>query len=113
MRTLEERSQQLPHLIQPHIGDRIARADAKRLAELASHAPALDAANLDQVPALPIGARTVLDPWSGRLTLDRSPAVAPTSAHEKEPLSVTPLIPYLTYVDAVAEPRRQTSAAQH
>ena len=113
VRTLEERSQQLPHLIQPHIGDRIARADVKRLAELASHAPALDAANLDQIPALPIGARTVLDPWSGRLALDRSPTVAPTSAHEKEPLSVTPLIPYLTYVDAVADPPRQTSAAQH
>jgi hypothetical protein len=112
LRALEERSQQLPHLIQPRIGDRVAHADGKGLAELVSHAPALEAGNLDQIPALAIGARTVLDPWTGRLALDRSPTVAPASAHEKVPLSVTPIMPYLTYVDAVPGTRQQTSVAQ-
>jgi hypothetical protein len=109
IRALEDRRQQLPHLIQPHIGDRIAEGDGRGLTELVSRAPALEPANVDQIPALPIGARTVLDPWSSRLTLDRSPAVAPASAREKVPLSVTPLMPYLTYADAVAAPRRATS----
>jgi peptidase M48-like protein len=112
LRALEERSPQLPHLIQPHIGDRIAHADGKGLTELVSRAPALEPGNLDQIAALSIGARTVLDPWTSRLTLDRSPAVPPASAHEKVPLSVTPLMPYLTYVDTVTATRQQTSAAQ-
>ncbi len=111
LRALEERSQRLPHLIQPHIGDRVAHGDGKGLAELVSRAPALEATNLDQIPALPIGARTVLDPWTSRLMLDRSPTVAPASAHEKVPLSVTPIMPYLTYVDTPTT-RQQTSAAQ-
>jgi hypothetical protein len=51
----------------------------------------------------------VLDPWSSRLALDRSPAVALASAREKVPLSVTPLMPYLGYVDALSTNRQSTS----
>ncbi len=111
LKTLAERGRQLPHLIQPHIGDHIAHVDGKGLTGLLSRAPALEPGSLDQIPALPIGARTVLDPWSSRLTLDRSPAVAPASAREKVPLSVTPLMPYLTYVDAVSAAAQPDIAA--
>ena len=53
----------------------------------------------DQIPALPLGTRIVVDPWSGRLTLDRSPAVKIVSIREKVPLAVTPLMPYIKYAE--------------
>jgi len=106
LRMLADRAPQLPRLIQPHIGNRISRGDQmQRRSDLVAQAPALDPKSLDQIPALPIGARTVLNPWSGRLTLDRSPVVPLASAREKVPLSVTPLMPYLSYVDALAAAR--------
>lgn len=103
LRVLGDRAGQLPRLIQPHIGNRIARGgQLDRLSDVVAQAPELDPASLDQIPALPIGARTVLDPWSGRLVLDRSPAVPLASAREKVPLAITPLMPFLGYVDALA-----------
>ncbi|MEO8679791.1 MAG: M48 family metalloprotease [Vicinamibacterales bacterium] len=102
LRMLGERAQALRSLIQPHIGNRISRGDhIQRLSELVAQAPQLQPQSLDQIPALPMGARTVLNPWSGRLVLDRSPAVPLASVREKVPLSVTPLMPFLSYVDAL------------
>ena len=113
LRVLHEQAPHLPHLIQPRIGNRIGQDDQKpRLAELVDRAPALEPGRLDQIPALAIGARTVLDPWSSRLALDRSPAVALVSAREKVPLSVTPVMPYLGYVDALSTNRQTTSNVQ-
>jgi hypothetical protein len=101
LRMVAERARQLPRLIQPHIGDHIAAGGQMlRLAELMEQAPALAPESLDQIPALSLGARVVVDPWSGRLTLDRSPAVPLASIREKVPLAVTPLMPYIKYVDA-------------
>jgi len=113
LRVLHDQAPHLPHLIQPRIGNRIGQDDQKpRLAELVDRAPALEPGRLDQIPALAIGARTVLDPWSSRLALDRSPAVALVSAREKVPLSVTPVMPYLGYVDALSTNRQSTSNVQ-
>jgi hypothetical protein len=105
--TLADRAGRLPRLIQPHIGNRIARSDRNtRLAALASSVAADGTVSPDRIAALPLGARTVLDPWSGRLALDRSPAIPLSSAREQVPLSVTPLMPYLTYVSTVVTARQ-------
>jgi hypothetical protein len=97
---IAQRAGALPRLIQPHIGDYIAAGGQMlRLADLMRHAPALAPARLDQIPALQLGARLVVDPWSGRLLLDRSPAVPLASIREKVPLAVTPLIPRIKYVE--------------
>jgi hypothetical protein len=53
--------------------------------------------SLEQIAALSLGARLVLDPWSGKLALDRSPAVPLTSVREKVPFAVTPLMPVIRY----------------
>jgi len=100
LRAIAARAQVLPRLIQPHIGDHIVGGGMARLEELVAEAPPLAPENLDQIPALPLGARIVVNPWSGRLTLDRSPAVPLASAREKVPFAVTPLMPYLTYADS-------------
>jgi hypothetical protein len=99
LRALADRAKQLPRLIQPHIGDYIAaNGQTTRLADLMQKAPPLMPDSLEQIAALQLGARLVVDPWSGRLVLDRSPAVPLTSVREKVPLAVTPLMPVIRYV---------------
>ena len=100
LRTLSEQAKQLPRLIQPHIGDDMAANEqTTRLAELMKQAPALMPNNLEQVAALQLGARLVVDAWSGRVTLDRSPAVPLMSVREKIPFAVTPLMPVIRYAE--------------
>ncbi len=103
LRVVAERAKPLRMLILSHIGDRIADGgQVLRMAELMRQAPALSPESLDQIAALPLGARIVVDPWSGRLVLDRSPAVPLASIREKVPLAVTPLMPYIKYAEAPA-----------
>jgi hypothetical protein len=98
LRTLSEQAKQLPRLIQPHIGDYMAaNAQMTRLPELMKQAPPLMKDSLEQIAALQLGARLVVDPWSGRVALDRSPAVPLVSVREKVPFAVTPLMPVIRY----------------
>ena len=101
LKIVADRAKQLPNLIQPHIGDHIAEGgQIMRLTQLMQQAPELSAEKLDQVAALPLGARLVLDPWSSRLELIRTAAQLPSTVREKVPLLVSPLFPYLKYSDA-------------
>jgi peptidase M48-like protein len=96
------RGTQLRHLIQPHIGDHIAQGgQIMRLTQVMQAAPELKTERLDQIAALPLGARLALDPWSSRLELIRNAAQLPGSARERVvPLAISPLIPYLKYMEA-------------
>ena len=101
LKIVAERARKLLNLIQPHIGDRIAEGgQIMRLTQLMQAAPELKAGNLAQIAALPLGARLVLDPWSSRLELIRNAAELPGSVREVAPLAISPLIPYLKYVNA-------------
>jgi hypothetical protein len=103
LRTLSEQAKQLPRLIQPHIGDYMAvDGQMTRLAALMKQAPALMPDSLDQIAALQLGARLVVDAWSGKVTLDRSPAVPLMSVREKIPFAVTPLMPVIRYAEPLA-----------
>jgi len=98
LRTLSDGAKQLPRLIQPHIGDDMAaNGQMTRLAELMKNAPPLLPDSLEQIAALQLGARLVVDTWSGKVTLDRSPAVPLVSVREKVPFAVTPLMPVIRY----------------
>jgi hypothetical protein len=103
LRTLSERASQLPRLIQPHIGDYMA-ADGQmtRLADLMKQAPPLVPDSLEQIAALQLGARLVVDAWSGKVTLDRSPTVPLMSVRENTPFAVTPLMPVIRYAQPLA-----------
>jgi hypothetical protein len=103
LRTLSEQAKQLPRLIQPHIGDYMAaNGQMTRLAELMKQAPPLMPDSLEQIAALQLGARLVVDAWSGRVTLDRSPTVPLISVREKIPFAVTPLMPVIRYAEPLA-----------
>ncbi|MBM3820894.1 MAG: hypothetical protein FJW14_18030 [Acidimicrobiia bacterium] len=91
----------LQNLIQPHVGDYVVDGE-HALASLIEKAPALAPAQLDQVAVLPLGARLVLDPWSSRLDLIRTPAVPLSFAREKLPLAITPMAPVLRYAEPAA-----------
>jgi peptidase M48-like protein len=103
LKTIAQSAPQLPNLIQPHIGDHVADGgQIKRFASLIAEAPALAPTNLQQISALSLGARIIVEPWNDRLVLDKSPAVPLASIREKMPLAVTPLMPYIRYKEAVA-----------
>jgi hypothetical protein len=91
LKELDAESKSLRALINPHLGNRVFEYNA-----LISSAPALEPDKLDQIAALPIGARVKLDPWSDRVELLHAKPVPLLSAREKMPFEVTPFMPYLT-----------------
>ena len=64
---------------------------------------------LDQISALPIGSRIVVDPWSDRIEMLKSKPVRLLSKAEKIPFEVTPFYPHLRRLDA---PEKLSSGAQ-
>ncbi|MBM3779368.1 MAG: hypothetical protein FJW23_14220 [Acidimicrobiia bacterium] len=100
----------LASLIQPHFGGRFAHADQVAAHTLLQAAPELDPLKLDQLPALPLGARLLVDPWSRKLQLVRSIPDSVASVREKGPLAVTPLAPFLKYAEM--EPAAPRQAAE-
>ena len=99
LRAVTAQAHALPNLIQPHFGDYV-RGEEQSLMPLIEKSPALEPGRLDQIAALPLGARVLMDPWSSRLDLNRAPAVPLYWAREKLQLAVTPMSPYLRYADA-------------
>ena len=91
LKQLDADSKTLPVLINPHLGNRIYLAD-----QLISSAPNLEPTKLDQIAALPIGARLKLDPWSDHVELIKAKPLPLLSAREKMPFEITPFMPFLT-----------------
>ncbi|MDQ2777917.1 MAG: M48 family metalloprotease [Acidobacteriota bacterium] len=97
LRMLSARSDEVPHLIKPLLGNRMA--DTKkdlRLSGLMEMAPELQVRNKDQIAALPLGSRIIVDPWSDRLRLLKAQPSTLASVKEKMPFQVTPFMIYLT-----------------
>jgi hypothetical protein len=103
LRAITAQAKALPNLIQPHFGDYV-RGEEQSLMPLIEKSPALEPGRLDQVAALPLGARVLMDSWSSRLDFNRAPAVPLYWAREKLQLAITPMSPYLRYADAGATP---------
>lgn len=91
LKQLDSQEKALPALINPHLGNRVFI-----YTQLLSSGPQLQPNKLDQISALPIGARLKLDPWSDRVELLKAKPIPLLSAREKMPLEVTPFMPYLT-----------------
>ena len=101
LRAITENSRKLKSLIQPHVVAHIADSgQVSRLNELIAQAPTLAPERLDQVAALTLGARIIVDPWSSKLELLKAANVPLASAREKASLAVSPLVPYLRYAEA-------------
>ena len=91
LKQLDSEQKQLPALINAHLGNGVTFAST-----LESSGPALSPDKVDQIAALPIGARLKLDPWTDRVEMLKSKPVALLSPREKMPFEVTPFMPFLT-----------------
>jgi hypothetical protein len=89
---LQNEQKALQSLINPKLGNSVNFAE-----DLKKAAPKLEAGKLDQIPALQLGARVKLDPWSDKVEMNKGKAVALISAREKMPFEVTPFLPFLTF----------------
>ena len=101
LRMLSERSNEVPHLIKPLLGNRMS--DSKkdlRLSGLMDLAPTLELRDKDQVAALPLGSHIRVDPWSDKLHLIKPSADQRFSAKDKMPFQVTPFEIHLVREDA-------------
>jgi hypothetical protein len=88
---LDDSSKSLPALINPNLGNRIMIG-----AQIETAAPQLTPSKLDQITALPLGARIKLDPYTDQIELLKSKPVPLISDREKMPFEVTPFMPFLT-----------------
>jgi hypothetical protein len=82
----------LSSLINPRLGNGVFLAQ-----QLMTSGPQLQPTKVDQIAALPIGARIILDPWDDDVSLLKAKPVPLYSAREKMPFEVTPFMPYLTW----------------
>jgi hypothetical protein len=97
LKMLSARSDELPHLIKPLIGNRMADSSKDlRMSGLMEQAPPLEVDRIDQISALPLGARVKMDPWNDRLSLMKTKNVALLSPREKFPFEITPFMLHLT-----------------
>jgi Peptidase family M48 len=101
LRIVSQNAKALTNLIQPHMGDFLVESE-KTLTALMQKAPQLEPEKLDQIAALPLGARLVVDPWTCKIDLLRAANVPLASAREKVPLAITPLMPYIRYAEPPA-----------
>jgi hypothetical protein len=96
LRALESRSKELPALITPQFGSRMAKGDSVfRMSALLQSAPALKNTDVTQVAALPLGSRIKLDPWDDRVELKKNKPVPLLTARDKMDFEVAPMIPHL------------------
>jgi hypothetical protein len=96
LEALQRKAPDLPNLIRPHLGNRLAQGKSIRMSTLLAGAPTLDEKRLDQIAALPLGGRIKVDPWTDQVELSKAKPVALTSASEKMEFEITPFFPYLT-----------------
>ena len=120
LESVQKRSKDFPHLVSPHLGDRLptswtiaagAPFAKESYAKLASSATV----------ALPLGGRIKVDPWTDQLQLAKSRPVGAATEAEKMSFQVAPLFFYLTRKgdNSLAQPaagvaaRLETNAKQN
>jgi hypothetical protein len=89
-----------PHLFGPHLGNGLTEGSRKqiRMAALTTGAPTIAPKNVDQIAALPLGARIQVNAWDGSVSFTDRKAVPLIAPSEKMPFQVNPVIPYLRVI---------------
>jgi hypothetical protein len=97
LRAMANIAPRTPNLFGANLGSLLVRkGHVERVAALMTGAPQLQPRNVDQIAALPLGARVTVNPWNDAVTLMKTKPVALLSAREKMPFEITPMFPYLT-----------------
>jgi hypothetical protein len=107
LKQLDAQSKNLPSLINPRLGNRVQFGE-----QLTAASPNLDPNKLDQISALPIGARIKVDPWGDHVDLVKAKPVPLLSAREKMPFEVTPFMPFLTRYQNPGEAAQKADVAK-
>jgi len=100
---LDGRAHALPALMQPEMGDPLFRTptdDAVWLNALLQGAPKLNMADLNQIPALPLGSRLHINVWTDAVELLNVRPAPIISPGDKMPFEVTPIFFHLREYDA-------------
>ncbi len=116
LRMLSARSDDVPHLIRPLLGNKMSdKKKDLRLAGLMDAAPELKIRDKTQISALPLGSRIKMDPWSDQLRMIPAQNIVLATAKEKLPFQVTPFMLHLTREDwspsAPAQPEATVAPA--
>jgi hypothetical protein len=112
LRALDAQSGRLPSLTKPLIGDRLIEGNSVlRLAALLDKAPQLQTTRKDQIAALPLGARTTLNPWTNQLRMNHTRATQLLSAREKMAFELTPINLNLKYQSSAGDRLTEGSGA--
>jgi len=101
LRMLSERSDDVPHLIKPLIGNKMSDTHKNlRMSGLMDQSPTLELRDKDQIAALPLGSHIRMDPWSDRLHLIKPSADQRFTAKDKLPFEITPFEIHLVREDS-------------
>jgi hypothetical protein len=100
LRMLSDRSENVPHLIKPLLGNRMSNKRDLRLSGLMDQAPELQLRDKDQISALPLGSHIKMDPWSDQLHLIKTTPTQRYAARDKMPFQLTPFMLHLTREDS-------------
>jgi hypothetical protein len=111
LRSLETRRHDVSWLISPHFGNRFTRSNVVHITAMDA-APSLEARNVNQLPALPLGSRIKLDPWDDHLEMVKGKSVALVSPRDKMSFEVTPMFPNLIRYAPPAPPSSDVRARQ-
>jgi hypothetical protein len=112
LRMLSERSDNVPHLIKPLLGNRMSDTHKDlRLSGLMDQAPTLELRDKDQISALPLGSHIGMDPWSDKLHLIKATPTERYAARDKMPFQVTPFMIHLKREEKPAPAAAQAAPA--
>jgi hypothetical protein len=95
LKALEARSPQLPNLLHGRFSNDFGSSHLVGMQALANTGKPLQMDRVDQISALPLGSRIVVNPWSDRIEMLKSKPVRLESASEKMPFEVSPFFPHL------------------
>src|SRR4029077_10402392 len=99
LKALEARSPQLPNLLHGRFSNDFGSSHLVGMQALTNTGKNLQMGRVDQIAALPLGSRIVVDPWSDRIERLKSKPVRLESASEKMPFEVSPFFPHLKRQD--------------
>lgn len=95
LQALNDRSKEIPNLVSPHLGNRVATGLTSSSAVPTAQASAAKPAG-NVIAALPLGGRIKVEPWDNQLQMLKSRPVGTVAEDEVTPFELTPFMLYLT-----------------
>src|ERR1700757_2168133 len=92
LQALNDRSKEIPNLVNPHLGNSVATS--RSAVPTAQASAAKPAGNV--IAGLPLGGRIKVEPWNNQLQMLKSKPVGTVAEGEVTPFELTPFILYLT-----------------